>query len=276
MRREPNWREDLANYYVSRGMVVRQVKVNGSVMAVDLRDYGVGRPLYVDRKYEIGETTLLHSILKPGMTFVDVGANIGYFTALAAKVLGPSGKVIAFEPDPYNFSLLTRNVSQNLFSNVLLKNCALGSAAGQSELFFSDSNFGDHRLCPDGTDARQSTTIRVEPLDSALDGCGISHIDVLKMDVQGYELEVVRGAKKALGSSGNMLVLTELWPYGLERAGGSAKELFQTFMDYDFKAFALGADGIADRVEWVDLERRIPAFDKRRPDSAYLNVVFKR
>ena len=87
--------------------------VDHCMMFVDTRDMIVAPNLLMRNAWEVHETELVKRLLKPGMTFVDIGANIGYFTLLAGRVMGPGSKVFAFEPEPRSFELLRRNVVVN-------------------------------------------------------------------------------------------------------------------------------------------------------------------
>src|SRR5438552_19014271 len=95
------------------GRLVADVGTPGGALYVHLLDLGVGRPLYTGQAYEADETALLQRTLKPGMTVVDVGANIGYMATLAARCVGPAGRVLAIEPDPGNAELLAANIARN-------------------------------------------------------------------------------------------------------------------------------------------------------------------
>ena len=277
VRGDPQWRGHLADLYLWRGITVGEVSVDGTVLAVDLHDHGVGRPLYIRREYEVPESAFLRGSLRPGMVFVDAGAHVGYFSTLAARRVGSGGKVVAFEPDPHNFALLTRNLSRNRLDNVLPQQLALGSSAETRRLFFSTDNLGDHRLHDDESDPRRSLAVTVDTLDHALERSGVTRVDAIKLDVQGSELDAVKGGERTLRSNGGIVVLAELWPYGLERAGGSAKELFDFFHVRGFRAHVVKPNGpSAAAMPWPDVEACIPPVDERHPDLAYVNVVFRR
>lgn len=90
-------------------------------MYLDLRDKGFARPLYEHGVHEPRETDFLAKALQPGMTFIDIGAHVGYYTLLGAAAVGKEGKVIAFEPEPYNLEILTKNVALNELTNVVVE-----------------------------------------------------------------------------------------------------------------------------------------------------------
>ena len=269
-------RQFLKDFYLSVGKHVSRVRINGVFLYVDLRDYGVGLPLFLHRNYEPVETAFIRQSLQPGMVFVDVGANIGYYTTLAAQAVGPSGRVLAFEPDPYNFSLLELNVRKNGFTNVTLIKHALGACPGEGILTRSPTNFGDHRLYE--SNERRTDTVRVpmDTLDSALARYQLATVDVIKMDVQGYEQNVLAGMSNILRGNKALVVLTEFWPYGLEMAGGTGREFFESFLSYGFKPTLLYQDGTTSGVAWDEIQTKLPLFDPSHPDSSYLNLAFQK
>ena len=174
------------------------VKVLGIRMRIDrASNHDVGMFMAFDRSriYEPAVTRLVTS-LRPGMTFVDVGANNGYFSLLAAKAVGTSGKVYAFEPVPETFSRLKRNVELNRFKNVRLNRLALGMKNSTVDINLSGVEDGLNSIVSIGH-AVSSTTVKVRTLDSIIEG---EDIDLMKIDVEGYEKQVLMGSKRLLGA----------------------------------------------------------------------------
>ena len=155
---------------------------------------------------------------------LDVGANIGTIGLLGVSK-GYFEKCIAFEPDPYNFEILTHNVSLNgLKDKFELRNEALSNEAnGCLDFELSEENYGDHRIRIKSTSGiyneanRRIISVSVNTLDRALKDVNLDDC-VLFMDTQGYEGHVLSGASRVIQS--NTPIVTEFWPYGLERAGG--------------------------------------------------------
>src|SRR5262249_5079594 len=158
------------------------------------------RPLSTGKGYEQGETAFLKETLREGMVFVDVGANIGYFTTLAARLVGRSGKVIAVEPEPRNYKLLRANIERNGLTNVQSFNCALGDGPGEAQLRRSVWNFGDHTISRTGGSGNAFVTVPIESADRLLKTAGVPAVHVVKIDVQGYEVHVQRGMETILTS----------------------------------------------------------------------------
>jgi len=143
-------------------------------------------------KYEPYETKLILRQTKKGDVVVDVGANIGYYTILLADKVGKNGKVYAFEPDKTNFEILTKNIKTNNLKNVVAVNAAVGSKSGKLKLHKSKENFGDHKLY--GKD-KEIEEVKIIRLDNYLKNI---KVDLMKIDTQGWEPEVIEGAKNII------------------------------------------------------------------------------
>ncbi len=258
------------------GSLFVQVKANGQDLLVHPLDNGVGRPLYSGGTYEHDETCFLTKNLRPGMVFVDIGANLGYFTTLAARLVGNSGRVIAVEPDPDNFRLLELNVKRNGLTNVTALNRALGAAPGEATLFRSRWNFGDHRLADDKTSKRETVTVQVDTVDRIVDRENLPRVDLIKLDVQGFEQQVQKGMLKTLEANPAPVIITEFWPHGLSLAGGSAEDYYHCYTARGFQSRKLTGDGGELEMGWEQVLSALPAFDQRYPESSYLNMVFRK
>ena len=268
-------RERLASLRIRMRCAIANVKIDGRSLYVDLCDVGVGWKIYTQRCFEPEETNFFRSILKQGMVVADIGAHIGYFTTLFASAVGPSGRIFAFEPDARNFKLLERNIRCNQLPNVTAFNCALGARVGEAHLYISPSlNQGDHRLYNSGESERKSISVSMDTLDHIFLDQFNSRLDVIKMDVQGYEQKVLEGGIRTLRANPNLIILTEFWPYGLEKAGGSAMSFFDLLAETDFSPFVLKENGSLQGVSLAEALKQLPPFDSDRPDSSFMNLVF--
>ena len=128
--------------------------------------------------WEPVETAIMLRLLAPGMTVVDVGANLGYHAVIASRLVGPGGRVIAFEPEPRNHALLTANIKRNHCANVEVHRNAVSDEVGQSiTLHLSADNLGDHRIFPDPEEAdRGHATVVSTTVDAVVDGAPVHFI----------------------------------------------------------------------------------------------------
>jgi FkbM family methyltransferase len=170
-----------------------------------------------------GDVPWLAEHIRPGMTVVDAGANIGYYTLVFADLVGPSGKVIAFEPDPDLFAAASENVRRNgKAGTVRLHNCALGAQPAELYLQRGHVNSGDNRLRRSPPDMSRAVAVQVMRLDDAL---GPEKVDWIKVDVQGWECDVFEGMGETLARNlDTMQVCFEFWPHGIRQAGRDPRE----------------------------------------------------
>ena len=201
----------------------RFANIFGSNMRLDLSDHGQ-RWIYFGT-FERAETRLVKAWLRPGMTVVDVGANVGYYTLLAASCVGTAGRVFAVEPSPYAHNLLCEVVARNALAQVVTLQAALGSAAGEGVLYSPPA--GNHSPSMVPSDRQRGTMVPVRTLDACLLSWGVDQVDLLKIDVEGFELQVLAGALDSLRAGRICALLCELNDWWLRRAGGSAEELYR-------------------------------------------------
>jgi FkbM family methyltransferase len=180
------------------------------------------RPIYFAYKYwsDREKIGLIRAYVTPGMKVLDVGANIGFYTILLSKLVGKGGIVYAFEPDEDNFKFLERLTKKH--ANVKPVNAACGEKSGVTYLYKSKEMNIDHQVYDSG-ESRDKIPVKMVALDDYLKE-EKQRIDFVKIDVQGYDCHVFRGMKETIARSKEMLVIGELWPYGLKKAGSSAEE----------------------------------------------------
>jgi FkbM family methyltransferase len=172
---------------------------------------------YADR----AERKLLRTILSPGDVAVDAGANIGIYTRFLSLCVGPTGCVHSFEPSPENFRRL--QAATRKLPNVRLSQAAVGESSRRSRLYISDKLNVDHRAYVPEGESRHTVPIEMIALDDYFKPG--ERVDLIKMDIQGYELHALRGANRVLADNPGIKLLFEFWPYGLKQAGANWAEL---------------------------------------------------
>lgn len=251
------------------------IESHGNMMYADARDEGV-LPLLLDGGiYEEFETELFKGLLKPGMVVVDIGANIGHYSLIAARLVGDSGHVYSFEPDPHNFDLLRRNIEMNGFKNVTPVNKALSNEPGTLTLHLDKYNLGGHSLTSDnilidaGTVEVETTTLDLFFISSG----GGDRIDVMKMDTQGSEGTIVEGARRLMEEN-DLAILMELWPFGLRNAGYDPATLVVNLdrLGFSFKVI----DNNGEEARETDAAGVIEMCSGMRESVAHVNLFLEK
>jgi FkbM family methyltransferase len=182
--------------------------------------------------YEPETCALLTSVLRDGDIFVDVGTHVGFFSTLAASLVGDEGKVVSFEPEPRNFGQLQDHIGLNGFRNVVGVNAAVGAETSRAEFWVNADNDGGHALWNVGRHGfnvrsravEDRRTVDVTTLDAHLTAGEARVPKLIKIDVEGSELSVLRGARELL-ARGVPYVLCEINHFALEQMGTSEQEL---------------------------------------------------
>ncbi len=200
IRRGKHWLMENLGRRVSTAKPQRVTLPGGAVMVLDIKEH-VQRWIFYFGVYESDTVQLFRALAKPGMTIIDVGANVGQYTLLAASIAGPRGVVHAFEADATNFRRLQGNVMQNQFEAISLNLVALSDHAGCVTLYSSkNDNAGEHSLFRFDPEM-SGVTIPAITLDGYMETAGIGSsgsLDIIKIDVQGAEAMVLHGAESTL------------------------------------------------------------------------------
>ena len=212
------------------------VEVNGYLMYSRLGKGrtidGLTQGIVIDKSYEPCMTRHLSMYLRQGMKVIDVGANVGYYTLLAAKYIGKSGKVWAFEPEPRNFKELLDNIQLNQYADIVKpRQEAVSNVAGEATLFVSLVESGEHSIVPCCGYNKKEVKVEMVRLDDVIKG---ECIDVLKTDTEGNDMNVLIGANKLLAHSEDILLYTEFWPDGLVASGHSPEDYWNLLVSLGF------------------------------------------
>jgi len=210
----------------------------GQRIVIDPCD-SVGRDVLLHGCYEPDTVVLLSALLSEGMTYVDVGANIGHHALIAASRVGDRGAIHAFEPTPATFDELRRNMSRNGCRNVSYNNCALGDYVGMAQFYLADlSETVANSLGRTVHVTDRQVSVSVRTLDDYSVDAGIDRLDVLKVDVEGAELMVLRGAERTIRQFQPLIVLE--FSKHTVAFGYEAAELAQTLRNLQYELFTVG------------------------------------
>jgi len=212
--------------------------------------------MVVDR-YEQATTKLFRQLIQPGMVVVDVGANVGYFTLLAAELAGSSGTVYAFEPEPNNYALLKKNIQLNSYSNIQPIETAVSNERGSTQLYLSAMDNGSHSIY--GMAARGVTEthlVATTTLDAFLEGEGWPKVDLVKIDVEGAEIRVLDGMERLCERSPDFNLIIEYCPVLINATGAKPSDLLDKLASMNLK------------VRFVDEKNGVMA-----PEAADLDLI---
>lgn len=242
------------------------VEIQGSKMYVNPKGLPRGyirtfQAYIMSDAWEELTTDMFKKVVREGDTVLDLGANIGYFTLLAARLVGTSGRVYSFEPEPTNYSLLLKNIELNGYGNVVALQKAVSSTTGKIKLFLDSKDTGAHSIYRLDGSSKFVEIDSVAPDEYFKDK--VSKIDVIKMDVEGAEIAALAGMDRILKENENLKMFVEFYFPGIKRSGSSPEEFARKLLeDYHFSMLAIG-DYTRDRkyikinsvIELMDLCR---------------------
>ena len=215
----------LYNYFSNETNAV--VKIGDSYMNLDFSNTGLEKDLFLHGIREKESTEIFKEELEKSMTVIDIGSNIGYYTFIAAEKVGESGKIKALEPNPDNFNRLMKNIKLNGYDNIECINKAAGPCKKTATITQSYAP-NRNRILEKGEDG---FSIDVEPVDSL---AADIDPDMIRMDVEGYEVEILKGIENILETESLKLFL-ELHPEKMERLySGSIDEVWEKLSEKDF------------------------------------------
>lgn len=202
----------------------RAVEVDGVRMWIDPVS-NFGSRVLAEGTYEPPLSECLRQLLRPGDTFCDVGANEGWFSILAAKAVGPAGRVIAIEPQARLWPVILENASLNRVSNLMLQPFAISAREGEGHInLYPSLNTGASSVGSARRRFERSQRVSFLPVSRLLEGAGVSSVALMKIDIEGFELEALRSAGDHLGSTIRRIVV-ETHDAQLAARGESAEQV---------------------------------------------------
>jgi FkbM family methyltransferase len=216
---------------------------------------GVATMLMFKKQYEPTTTQVFKKILSIGDIVVDVGANIGYFTLLSGSIVGNTGQVFSFEPEPNNRKALNDNIALNNFTNIQTYDFALSNRVGTSKFYLSDDDPRHSLIQTD--DHSSSMIINVTTLDN-IELLNKKQVKLLKTDTEGNELSVLQGSERVIRQSNFINLIVEMNMKAMQSSGSSLKELWDYLHFLDMKVFYL----INDYEETIVVCRKVSEIEK--------------
>ncbi len=219
-------------------------------------DANIAVPLTQGKLYEPAISAVFLAALQPGDHVLDAGAHVGWFTYLAAWLVGPQGRVLAFEPDLDNHARLSLHRTLNGAAHVVLRPQAVSDKPGTATFWINDDNDGGHALwdmslypdCPRTRATRRTREVDLVDLDSAARADGIHAPRIIKLDVEGAEMRALVGATGLLMAQPGPLVICEFHPFALDACGGSVGELRALMQSMGYALWVPEADGGLPRM----------------------------
>jgi FkbM family methyltransferase len=225
------------------------------------------RTIFLTGLYDPNEFTYLDRILKPGGTFIDVGANMGLYTLFAAKRVAPHGAVVAIEPSSRDFSRLEAHLALNHLINVHSLKIAISNCSKEADLLIAPENISGHNtlgyFAYDSVTPQGKERVRVERLDDVVQRIGLQRIDVLKIDIEGAELHALHGAKKILKLF-RPVILLEVFDRALKHQGCDSTQIWEFLAQEHYRLYRFDEKTAlpvpAERRDCIDSENVIAVY----------------
>ncbi len=240
-----------------------EVMIDGSSISADIDDRHYLLRL-LDRDPDAFTTHLFKAAVKSGGVVCDMGAFVGYYTLLAARRVGSTGKVYAFEPDPRSFEFLDLNIRNNGFADIVTAiPKALSNEAGEAPYYRVDWNRRWNSLVVRGVGVAASAvpTMTLDQFFSQGREC----VDVIKMDIEGAEMRALEGMGQTVSRTPGMIMFAECHPHGLRVSGSTSKEFVER----------LKAIGFSVSIIDEGSQSLVPV-DSRIDAAAYVNLYCRR
>lgn len=237
----------------------------GSVIAGNTEDI-IQRYIYYFGAWEPYLTRFLRDTLKEGDLFVDIGANIGYFTLQASQLVGKSGKVVSFEASPKIYAVLAENIKRNNAANVETHNLAISNVEGTTKIFAGNrGNIGETTMLEqEGFELECEVAAR--PLDVVIPTSMMAKVRLIKVDVEGAEWLVVSGMRSLLrASNADLEIVIEISPARVATYNKCAQDILDVFSEFGFFAYRLDNDYSAAHY--------LAPLDDRRPSRISPPIV---
>jgi FkbM family methyltransferase len=232
------WFEDQKYNSSCKGTVVCSTEYGVKMFLEPFDDNGVEKSIFQTGTYERGTLAVMLAVLKEGDHFVDIGANVGLMTLVAAKKVGATGRVDSFEPLSEIRSLLSNSIIINNIHNTHIHSVALGSSRSKMDIYrHPEVNRGSASIALSNASEMKSE-IDVDTLDYILSQVSAQAVSMIKIDVEGWELEVLKGGAETLNNSPQPIVCIE-FSQTHPLHGGTHQEMFQLMQSAGYSGYVL-------------------------------------
>lgn len=238
------------------------------IVTADLAEWGGRSCYYWGRFFDVTHQAVLRQYLSPGDTYIDIGANVGYQSMYASRLVGPQGKVLSFEPNPPTYSILSGHIAINRLRNCQTFPMALSDAEGEAQLNQLEEHSGTSTLMS-SSQALHSVKVRMRRGDDVLRDVEFRGKTFIKIDVEGFELHVLRGLQETLRRVDYVAV--EVTPQWISQQGGRAEELYQLMREAGFEP-------LLSKLHWtmVIFHPRLELIPLKAPLPEQHDVIFVR
>jgi len=216
------------------------IEVHGQKMFIESSD---GLELFIKPTHEEFELELFKKEIKKGDYILDIGAHIGYYSLIAAEIVGSQGKIFAFEPDPESFALLRKNIKINNYNNITPVQKAVSDENKKGKLYL-DEKRARNRIY-DSLENNRSIEIEVLKLDDFIK----EKVDFIKMDIEGSEVFALKGMKSILDKNKQLKLMTEFYPILIRKSGSDPMDFLNLLKEHGFSINKINSEG--KRIEPV-------------------------
>jgi FkbM family methyltransferase len=225
----------LAGFALADGSGAYLFDVKGHKMYIPTENIGCGMA-----PFEPETTAIFLSLITDGDVVVDLGAHVGYYTLLAARRVGPEGRVFAFEPHPDIFHLLVKNIDSNFYSNVTPVQKAVSNETGEAELFLQGTSTSLFRKSENSNKSVLVQTTSLDEYFQTIEQRLRSRIKLIKMDIEGAELQAMLGMRQIISENAEIAIILEFEPENLKASGCEPSEFISYLTEQGFKLQSVG------------------------------------
>jgi FkbM family methyltransferase len=236
------WRVErfISDWAKSHPIKTTAIVVGGIKMSLDTSDF-LQRTLFATGDFDAHIRQAIQKHLKRGDVFVDIGANVGFYALCASKIVGPSGKIFAFEPAPETRKTLCSNILLNGARNISAVQLALADHTGEASLFLDQAHNAGATSMRASPNASREITVEIDTYDNYAAHNKIPQPALIKIDVEGAECLVLKGMANLLSQPERPAMIIEVSELALKQLGGSKEELFAIMEENGYLATLLSS-----------------------------------